>query len=80
MEALNYEEYKKAMMAWKQDSMGDPYDIVEADSEQELRMLEMALSLRPGLYEMNPELKAMMTARIRDIKSKLKGGNLNDEF
>lgn len=75
----DYEGYRKAKMIWEQNSQDGSYDIIEEDSEQELRMLETALSLRPGLYEQNPELKAMMESRIQEIRSKLSGGNWNGE-
>lgn len=75
---FDYGEYGRVKLAWEQESQGDSYDTVETDSEQELRMLETALNLRPGLYEQNPELKAMMESRIQSIRSKLNTRKMND--
>ena len=45
MEKFNYEEYKKAKMAWEQEPEDGSYHIVEPDSELELRMLMAELEL-----------------------------------
>lgn len=71
------EEYQKAKLAWEQEPEGGSYDIVEPDSEQELRILEadreINLRRRPGFYEQYPELKAELEARIRTLRLKLYG-------
>ena len=74
---IDNEEYKKAKMAWEQEPEGGSYDIVMPDSEEELRMYEANLRLRPKLYEQNPELKAMVESRIQAIRQKLYGIDSN---
>lgn len=75
--SIDYEGYKKAKMAWEQEPVGGSYDVIEPDSEEELRMHETNLRLRPKMYEQNSELKAMVEARIQAIKLKLYGNENN---
>lgn len=77
MKGIKYEEYKRSKLEWEQEPEGDSYDVIEADSEEELRMYETNMRLRPKLFEQNPELKAKVEARIRAIRLKLYGAENN---